>query len=175
MRLLQIYAVVVGHLSSMVMKQDDEVVAKRAQLELVESYVAQIRVPGALKRRVVVFFRRRFESTSLSSVPPGSVYNDLPMELQIDIASHTNGSVVKASAILRNCTLSFIDRLSSLLRERTIESGTVIFRTAEACRELMFVASGVVEVYDVEDASGELKMSHICSFGDTLGDVAFVF
>jgi hypothetical protein len=65
--LQQIYTVVVGHLSSLVMKQDDEVVAKRAQLELVQTYVAQVRVPAGLKRRLVVFFRRRLESASLSS------------------------------------------------------------------------------------------------------------
>jgi hypothetical protein len=149
--------VVAGHLSSLVMKQDDEIVAKRAQLELVESYVAQIRVPVELKRRLAIFFRRRLDSSLLSSVPPASVYHELPMALQIDVASHTNGAVVKASPLLRNCSSSFIDRLYSLLRERTIESGTVIFRTAEACRELLFVASGSVEIY--EDAESCLASS----------------
>lgn len=32
----QVYAVIVGQLSSIVMKQDDDIVAKRAQLELVQ-------------------------------------------------------------------------------------------------------------------------------------------
>ncbi|KAG8464916.1 hypothetical protein KFE25_012279 [Diacronema lutheri] len=82
---MTVYAVIVGNLSSLVMKQDDEIIAKRAQLELVQGYVRHIRVPKELKQRLTRFFQQRFKSTSLSAVPADVIYRGLPMELQIEL------------------------------------------------------------------------------------------
>ena len=172
---LQVYAVIVGNLSSLVMKQDDEIIAKRAQLELVQGYVRHIRVPKELKQRLTRFFQQRFKSTSLSAVPADVIYRGLPMELQIEVSKHTNRAVIEAARILRGCSAGFVDRLSSLLQERTPEAESVIFRTAEACKELIFVASGVIELYDDHQPGEEASITETRSFGETLGDVPFVF
>ena len=172
---LQVYAVIVGNLSSLVMKQDDEIIAKRAQLELVQGYVRHIRVPKELKQRLTRFFQQRFKSTSLSAVPADVIYRGLPMEVQIEVSKHTNRAVIEAARILRGCSAGFVDRLSSLLQERTPEAESVIFRTAEACKELIFVASGVIELYDDHQPGEEASITETRSFGETLGDVPFVF
>ena len=157
------------------MKQDDEIIAKRAQLELVQGYVRHIRVPKELKQRLTRFFQQRFKSTSLSAVPADVIYRGLPMEVQIEVSKHTNRAVIEAARILRGCSAGFVDRLSSLLQERTPEAESVIFRTAEACKELIFVAAGVIELYDDHQPGEELAITETRSFGETLGDVPFVF
>ncbi|KAG8464917.1 hypothetical protein KFE25_012280 [Diacronema lutheri] len=172
---MTVYAVIVGNLSSLVMKQDDEIIAKRAQLELVQGYVRHIRVPKELKQRLTRFFQQRFKSTSLSAVPADVIYRGLPMEVQIEVSKHTNRAVIEAARILRGCSAGFVDRLSSLLQERTPEAESVIFRTAEACKELIFVASGVIELYDDHQPGEEASITETRSFGETLGDVPFVF
>jgi hypothetical protein len=170
-----VYAIVVGNLSSLVMKQDDEVVAKRAQLELVQGYVGHIRVQPELKQRLMAFFQNRFRSTSLSSITPDIVYKALPMELRIEVAAHTNRRVVDAAALLRNCSSSAIDRLSSLLRERALEPETILFRMAEACTELALVAVGAVETYHEPEPGERLEISETMHFGATVGDMPFIF
>lgn len=175
MRLEQVYAVIVGSLSSIVMKQDDEIVAKRAQLELVEGYVAHIRVPKTLKQRLKRFFQQRFKSTSLSSIPPETIFKGLPMELQTEVSKHTNRAVIEAAAILRGCSSGFIDRVSSLLQERLLEAESIVFRTAEACKELIFIAAGAVECYDDPPPDEDPVVFETAVFGETLGDVPFVF
>ncbi|KAG8465012.1 hypothetical protein KFE25_012375 [Diacronema lutheri] len=172
---MTVYAVIVGNLSSLVMKQDDEIIAKRAQLELVQGYVRYIRVPKELKKRLTRFFQQRFKSTSLSAVPADVIYRGLPMEVQIEVSKHTNRAVIEAARILRGCSAGFVDRLSSLLKERAPEAESVIFRTAEACKELIFVAAGVIELYDDHQPGEELAITETRSFGETLGDVPFVF
>lgn len=194
---MTVYAAVVGNLSSLVMKQDDDVVLKRAQLELVGSYISHIRVPRELKQRIKQFFlvcanacctcrrqalrlrqhysvpclarspliiqfmrtpmiapplpsstcvQMRVQATSLSAIPPEAVFNGLPMELQVEVAAHTNKAVVDAAALLRGTSQPFAERLAAMLHLRQLDAETIIHRTAEACTELIFVAAGVVEV-----------------------------
>jgi hypothetical protein len=59
---------------SLFVSQDDEVISKRAQLELVNAYIASIRVPKELKQRLTKFFRARLKSKSLSSVHGDTIY-----------------------------------------------------------------------------------------------------
>jgi hypothetical protein len=172
---VQIYAWIVGQLSSLVMKQDDEVVSKRAQLELVNAYIASIRVPRDLKQRLTTFFRARLKNKSLSTVHGDTIYFGLPSELQIEVSRFTNRSVVEAARLLRGCSAGFVDRMSSLLSERAPESETVIYRTEEACKELIFVAQGAIETFTEPDDSDVVDVVSTHCVGDTLGDVAFIF
>ncbi|KAG8459689.1 hypothetical protein KFE25_003141 [Diacronema lutheri] len=174
---LTFFAYVVGQLSTIVMRQDDEVVSKRAQLELVNGYIASIRVPKELKGRLTKLFRARLKSTSLSSVSAEVIYQRLPMELQIEVAAHTYRAIVVAASLLRGTSAPFIDRLSSLLTERTLDAETVVFQAAAACDELFFVATGALQVYDEAEGGSTDNVEISASFGvgETLDDVAFIF
>lgn len=97
------------------------------------------------------------------------------MELQIEVSTHTKRTVIEAVAILRGCSQGFVDRLSSLLQERSPEAGSVLFRTADACKELIFIAACAIELYDDPLPDEEPVAFETASFGETLGDVPFVF
>lgn len=85
-------------------------------------------------------------ATSLSAIPPDVIFNGLPMELQVEVAAHTNKAVVDAAALLRGTSEPFAERLAAMLQLRHLDADTVLHRTAEACTELVFVAAGAVEV-----------------------------
>jgi hypothetical protein len=171
-----VYAWCVGGISGLVMKQDDEIVGKRAQLELVHAYVRHIHVPTELKDRMTKFFQERLQHASLSSVDAEDIYSGLPIPLQMEVAAHTNRALVGACSLLRGCLPGFLDRLSSALRERELEAETVIFRSGDACKELMLIASGSIEtVEDGEGGRGDESGAELLGPGDTLGEVPFVF
>lgn len=78
--------------------------------------------------------------------------------------------------LLQGCSAGYVDRVSSLLSERTPDPEAIIYRTAEACKELIFIAQGAIEVYSDGDGDGtDLEQMRVHGVGDTLGDVAFIF
>jgi hypothetical protein len=158
------------------MKQDDEVVGKRAQLEVVHSYISHLRVPSDLKAEIEAFFHARLQKASLSSIRDEHVYSGLPIALQIEVSTVINRSLVAGCGVLRGCSDGFLDRLSALLVEIRYEPETVIFRTNEACRELLLIQTGAVDTYEEPEQEGaEPDMIETLTAGESIGDVPFVF
>jgi hypothetical protein len=136
------------------MKQDDEVVGKRAQLEVVHAYISHLKVPTALKDEIEAFFHARLQKASLSSIRDEHVYGGLPIALQIEVSTVINRSLVAGASVLRGCSDGFLDRLSAMLVEVRIEPETIVFRTNEACRELFIIQTGAVDVYEEPEQEG---------------------
>jgi CRP-like cAMP-binding protein len=160
------------------MKQDDEIVAKRAQLETVQSYVCHIRVPLELKKQIEVFFRTRLKDASLSSVQSEQVYELLPTSLQLEVSKHTVRQLVNGCSLLADCSDGFKDRFASVLHERRMEPETPIFHAGDVCNELLVVRSGAIELYDNEEADHESDPGaghETRGAGSTVGGIAFTF
>jgi hypothetical protein len=128
------------------MKQDDQIVTKRSQLQLVHSYLAHIDVSTELKANVKACFHARLKDASFSSVRDEDIAASMPIALQIEVSKHTNRTLVGEAPLLRGCSDAFMDRLSSLLRERTLEPETQLFREGDVCKELFLVESGFIEL-----------------------------
>jgi len=131
----------------------------------------------SLREQIEAFFHTRLRDTSLSAVPDEQIYAQMPIALQIEVSQYTNRSLVGEAPLFKGCSDGFVDRLSSLLRERTVEPETVLFRTSDVCRELFVIESGAVEVFDEggeDDALGGGGIE-LVSAGETLGDLPFVF
>jgi hypothetical protein len=171
---LTAYAVCVGQIAALVMRQDDEIVGKRAQLELVQAYLSHMRLPMALKTQIELFFQARLKDASISSVTDEQIYDMMSVSLQIAVSTHTNRELVGDLPLLRGCSETFLDRLSSLLRERTVEPETYLFRVGDACRDLFIIDTGMVEVFDEASEADEAQVS-LCEPGDSIGNLSFVF
>lgn len=83
----------------------------------------------------------RLKDASISSVTDEQIYDMMPVSLQIEVSMHTNRALVGELSLLRGCSETFVDRLSSLLRERTVEPETFLFRTGDVCKELFIIES----------------------------------
>jgi len=170
---LVLYAWTVGGVSGIVMRHDDDIVAKRAQLELVNAYIRRLNVPIELKERMRAYFIARIQSaSSISAISGDDIYSQLPVSLQMDVAAATSRPLVGAAPLFFDCSPGFLDRLAAMLGERSIEAETSIFRAGEACGELIIVASGTIEVYaDAEDDNAV----EMCTRGTIVGTVPFAF
>jgi len=171
---MTVYAWVVGKISALVMKQDDEIVSKRGQLELVQWYLTHLQVPLDLKHDIELFFQQSLEDASLSNVQDDDIHAEMPLQLQIDVSRYTNRQLVAEAKIFDSCGEAFVNRLASTLHERTLEPEMVLFRATDVCKELFIIDSGCVDVYDDEEAlaSGEYQT---LTAGDTAGGVSFFF
>ena len=142
-------------------------------------------MPPELKVRLRKHFTRRLQHASISAVQSEDIYAGLPMSLQVEVSAHTNRHLVGAASVLRGCSTAFLDRLSSVLREREVEAEAVLYRAGEACLELLFIASGTIELHsselggaraDADDgAAGALRAPELAATPDTLGEVPFVY
>ena len=149
---------------------------KRSQLELVHGYLTHIKVPLELKLQIESFFHTRLKDASLSSVRDEDISGAMPIALQIEVSKHTNRGLVGEAKLLSGCSDSFLDRLSSLLRERAIEPETQLFRVGDVCKELIFVESGAIELLDSDTTEDGLVEEVIVAIaGDTVGQLSFVF
>lgn len=170
------YAWAVGRISTLVMKQDNEIVIKRGQLELVHGYLAHTRVPAELAGEISAFFHARLKDTSGTSVRGDYIVSAIPVSLQIEIGRITRRHHIVQCALFRGCSDGFVDRLASLLRERRVEPDQVLFRTTEVCKELYIIESGSIRVFeDPIEEGGEPGAVTSLGAGETVGEVAFVF
>lgn len=172
---LTVFAYIVGNISALIMKQDDEVVQKRGQLELVDAYLMHIRVPDGLKAQVESFFRAQLRDASLSSVRDEDITAAMPIALQVEVSRHTNRTLVGEAKLLRGCSDAFMDRLSSLLRERTLEPETLVFNAGDVCRELLLVESGGIELTTADNGAEGGGEEELVGPGNTLAELSFVF
>jgi len=174
---MTLYAFAVGKISALVMRQDDEIVDKRAQLTRVQVYLSHLRLPAQLRRQIELFFLARLKDASISSFSDEVIYDLLPVALQRMVSQVTNRLMVGELSLLRGCDEAFIDRLSSLLRERAVESEVYLFRAGDVCKELFIVNTGLIEVIngDSEARDDAQAGASTCEHGDTIGDIAFVF
>lgn len=171
-----LYAWAVSQISALVMKQDDEIVMKRGQLELVYSYLNYIRVPKDLENEIASLFKQRLKDASLSAVRPEEIHARLPVSLQIEVSRVTLRSRITVCSLFTDCSEGFIDRLASLVSVRVVEPETTLFRTSEACKELYIIESGAVILYDdPQEEGGEPVVTNTLLNGEPVGEVAFVF
>jgi len=170
---LILYAWTVGGVSRIVMSKDDDIIAKRAQLELVNAYIRHLSVPAELKQRMRGYFIDRIQTTaSLSAITSEDIYSQLPVALQMDVAAITSRPLVGAAPLFQECSAGFMNRLAAMLTERLIDPETSVFRVGEACSELLLVASGFVEMFvDADD----LNSVEVKGRGSELGAVPFAF
>jgi len=178
---MTVYAWTVGQISALVMKQDDEIVAKRAQLETVQAYIGHIRVPVDMKQQIEKFFHARLKDASLSSIQADQVYEMLPMSLQLEVSTHTVRPLVEGCSLLSECSSGFKDRFASLLKERRIEPETIVFRIGEVCSELLVVKAGSIDMSgnkigaaDDDDEEAEQEVDSRGP-GTIVGGMAFTF
>jgi len=173
---MTVYAWTVGQISALVMKQDDEVVAKRAQMEIVEAYLGTIRVSRALKEQISLFFHSQLQDASFTSVPPDQIYDMLPVTLQLEVSRHTNRDLVGQCKLLVQCSELFRDKLSAMLREKCLQAETSVFRISEASTELLFIKTGGIELYNTSDIhSADADEVDARGVGSTVGAMAFMF
>jgi len=171
---MTVYAWTVGQISALVMKQDDEIVAKRGQLEIVQNYLQTIRVPQAIKAQIDSFFQARLKDASFTSVQAEQIYDMLPVTLQLEVSKYTNRHLVGRAALLQDCSEPFKDRFSALLREKRLEPETIVFRISEACNELLLIKSGAMELYDdIDIESAEQSDLDVREAGTFVGGMAF--
>ena len=171
-----LYSWAVGQISALVMKQDDEIVAKRGQLQLVRAYLEHIRVPKELDAEIWRLFHARLKGADGAAARADGIIETVPVSLQVEVSRHTHRGIVSACALFRGCSDSFVDRLASLLRERVCEPDRSLYRRADVCNELFVVEAGAVRTYDEpREEGGEPENVATVIAGETLGEVALVF
>eukprot|EP00736_Rhodelphis_marinus_P003625 Rmarinus@m.19453 len=177
---LTVYAFILGEISSLVMKQDERLVALRADLLSLEEYLTSNSFPWDLENNVrqqvgtrMAELRSRGNETA-DGAAEEQIYGALSHALKVEISKHVTLEVLQKSSIFDGCSDVFRDAVGVLLHERTIPPQAEIFRQGEMAKELYLIHSGVVEITDTNE-NREVVVQQTLHVGSEVGDVSFFF
>ncbi|GMH42769.1 hypothetical protein BSKO_10688 [Bryopsis sp. KO-2023] len=169
---LTVYAYVLGEVSNLVMNQDEELIQKRSQLQTVQKFVASHQLPDELTKGIILFF----DNSHAPEMESGAkdIFNKLSHTLQVEVAKHMSRKLVGLVTLFFGCNERFLDSLSVLLHEVTVQADTHLFHRNDVARELYIVSSGVIEL-TTDDPAGEEMLESARSAGRTVGELSFFF
>ena len=182
-----LYAYVLGEVSNAVMKQDEELVRTRQDMQAIVSFVKAKNLPENLANEIHQLSgsgdgdgaaRTDGEMANLSSREGGDVFAQLSHSLQVQVARHVSRPLLRGVALFQGCSEPFLDSLSVVLKETVFPPDTFLYHVNEVARELYIVSSGSVEiVVEIEGPLGDSTemVSDVRAKGEVVGEFSFLF
>ena len=148
-----IYAFIIGGLASLLSNLQAAKTNHWEQMESVEQYLRSRQVPAHLGTRVHNYYEYLWASRK--GLDEGSLLEDLPDSLRLEIMLHLAGDVLERVPLFRHCSPFLRNTLLAALRTTTYGPGTYLAREGEAGKSLFFINRGQVEIL-----SGEQETSY---------------
>ena len=164
---LSLFAYVLGTISSLFMSADEALVATRQQLAAVESFINQRDLPQDLQQeiRASADFLSSQTAGGLNEQEEQEIFHKLSHTLQVDVARYISRGLVQESATFHSCSDNFLDMLSTVLTETTMQPGTTLFRIQDISKVLQIVATGEVELLLERDSNDAADLVVEASLG----------
>jgi len=167
------YRMVLGQISTKVMKRDEKIIKVRGELGSLEGYIVQNKL--ADDEQLSNEIRRHFQALQqLQTVDMGQVFDSLNHSLQFDMARLLCREVLDNAELFHGCSQSMLDRLSVILREVQFAPEEELFQAGDVPEEMFLVVSGSVDKFNY-DLTGQENPLGAIKHGAAVGDVSFAF
>jgi len=171
---LTLFAYVLGEISNLVMKQDEDLVQRRSSILQVESFLRERNLPRELQTEISHYFHFSLASSPAGDRDEEDIFDQLSHTLQVDVAKYISRSLLDSVGLFFECDHSFLDSVSVLLRESTVLPDTYVFHVNDMSRELYIINTGAIELTTEAQDEGE-RVEAVLSNGDVFGEVSFLF
>jgi voltage-gated potassium channel len=158
-----IYAFVIGGLASLLSNLQAAKNSHWEHMESVEQYLRSRQVPAYLGNRVHNYYEYLWESRK--GLNEGSLLEDLPESLRLEIMLHLAGDVLERVPLFRHCSPFLRNTLLAALRPATYGPGTYLAQEGEVGKNLVFINRGQVEILVGKDESSHGEMGPGDYFG----------
>lgn len=137
--------ILMGNLLALISNADMAQAEFRMKLERVLLYMRKLEMPVGLRRRILDFMNTNH--TMNNGVDTQQFLEELPRQLQQEVATYINRTVVDAVPFLTEFSLPFQAALISRLVSRFYTGGTYICMESDSATELYFLVKGEVAVW----------------------------
>ncbi|KAK3269774.1 hypothetical protein CYMTET_21796 [Cymbomonas tetramitiformis] len=137
--------ILMGNLLALISNSDMAQADFRMKLERVLLYMRKLEMPVGLRRRILAFMNTNH--TMNNGVDTQQFLEELPRQLQQEVATYINRTVVDAVPFLTDFALPFQAALISRLVSRFYTGGTYICMESDSATEVYFLVKGEVAVW----------------------------
>lgn len=145
-----VFAHVITAVMGMVINFDPAQRQTKQALVQLNDYMKEKRLPTAFRRQLRDHYKHFLEVTSVLSQTQG-LYDQMPTHLRIAVVKKCFQHNLYTIPLLKRCEAHFhglIAQLALLMKPARIAKGAVVVRLNDTQRNLFFVVSGLVHVYD---------------------------
>eukprot|EP00736_Rhodelphis_marinus_P008001 Rmarinus@m.3149 len=171
---LTMYAFILGEISSLVLKQDEQLVVARSGLLTIESYIRSHAFPPDLEHEIRTQLVSASNSYQSFESETSQIFDSLSQVLKVEVAKVISRSALERLSLFNGCSENFLDSVSVLLRESTFPAEQYIFRCNEACTDLYIVTRGEVDITSSSDTTTDV-IEAIVGPGGEVGALEFIF
>ena len=164
------YGFIIGEVSTIVMMQDEEVVAARTQLGAVESFVRGSCLEDDLREEI----KMHFKATRIhSSTNQTAIFRRMSRCLQVEVSSYTTRGYLDGVPLFQGCSSQLMDAICVLLVEVNFAPEEYLYRASEIARDMYFVVDGSVD--EISEGDKGEKIDAVVKSGGTTGVLSFFF
>lgn len=138
------YTYLIANVSSLVQNLDVARAAYQRRLEEVNAFLRSQGIPQPLQERVRDYYSYLWSQKR--SVEPGSVVDELPKSLALDVLLHLNRDLLEKVELFKGADELFIRESVQLLRPRVFLPDEYIIRQGEYGDSMYFLTGGEVEI-----------------------------
>ena len=166
------YASFIGLAASLLMDSDSGDARYAAQLDAINLYMANRRLPLALRDRVRDNLAYRWRTRRL--LDEHDALDSLPASLRTDVALHAHGALLRTVPLFVDAQVGFAVAVAVRLQPGVMLMGEVLVRQGDVADEMMFITSGEVLV-ELMLASGVTEAVSYLGAGSHIGEIALLW
>ena len=138
------FGYVLGNVASLFARLDAAREQYLEQLDQVETFMRGNQVPAPLRTRVREYYRYLWRSRKGRGF--GSVLNDLPTKLRVEVALCLNAEIIEKVPMLKGADRRLLEEIVLALKPRVILPGEQVFHIGEPGDAMYFIQHGEIEI-----------------------------
>ena len=145
-----VFAHVITSVMGMVINFDPAQRLTKQALVQLNDYMKEKRLPTAFRRQLRDHYRHYLDVTSVLPQTP-QLYDQMPAHMRDMVVRHCFRHTLYTIPLLKRCEAHFsglVSHLALMMKPARIAKGAVVVRLNDTQRNVFFVVSGLVHVYD---------------------------
>jgi hypothetical protein len=163
-----LYAFIIGNVASLISTLDVQKASYWSKMDAMKLYMRYRGVPAEINERVRNYYDYRWANHR--GLEEQKIFNDLPDPLRLEVMMQLTKGLLEKVPLFKYSSENLKNVLVLALEAKTFDPNSVIVRSGETSREIIFISKGVVEIID---ESGD-KIYGTMSEGDYFGNLSIL-
>ena len=162
------YALIIGNIASLISNLDRQKATYWSRIDTLKLYLRYRGVSIQLIERLRNYYEYRWAHHR--GLDEQFIFNDLPDPLHLEVMKQLTKDLLKNVPLFKYCSENLKNVLLLALKAKTYDPDSLIVRSGETAKEIIFISKGEVDIID------ETNGKKYCSFtsGDYFGDLSII-
>eukprot|EP00761_Pharyngomonas_kirbyi_P000701 gb/GECH01000701.1/.p1 GENE.gb/GECH01000701.1/~~gb/GECH01000701.1/.p1 ORF type:complete len:493 (+),score=98.64 gb/GECH01000701.1/:1-1479(+) len=164
-----VFATIIGTVNAILRNWDAQQQAYTEKKEQLREFMNYRKLPSNLRQDIHEYYDFMYQSRQLGS--DDDLLYDLPKDLKEEVSLNQNLELLKSVEMFRRCNNeAFLGELFTNLKYMLVLKGYYIVRQGDVGKEMFFIKSGKVEVFDEESDTVHAQLGS----GKIIGEMALL-